>query len=393
MHRRLTFILLINTLFVFCTYGQVRIRLFSSQTPESALFSVKNGRYSLRTINGESLTVTKYEPVLITRFNGKLAVKTRHGKGFICDSLLLLGLTGNDFFSLRINDDIPVRQYYSGDLQCYPDLGTIVLVNNCDVERYIAGVVRAEGGSGWNKEYFKTQALLARTYMYKYFDKHLSDRYNVCDNTHCQAFNGLSSDSVINRAAMETRGQVILDRDSNLVISAFHSNCGGETLTPEDVWLTSMPYLKKVADPYCLSSRNASWNKSLSLKEWIGLMQLSGYEGKTDNPALFTFSQKARQSNYRIGSFSVPLSTIRAKLNLRSTFFSVIPEGDSIILRGRGYGHGVGLCQEGAMTMAQEGYTCSQIIGFYYAGIIITDIKNAIILDRINSTKHAIGGL
>jgi stage II sporulation protein D len=393
MHRRLTFILLINTLFVFCTYGQVRIRLFSSQTPESALFSVKNGQYSLRTINGESLTVNKYESVLITRFNGKLAVKTRQGKGFICDSLLLLGLTGNDFFSLRINDGIPVRQFYSGDLQCYPDLGTIVLVNNCDVESYIAGVVRAEGGSGWNKEYFMTQAILARTYMYKYFDKHLSDRYNVCDNTHCQAFNGLSSDSVINRAAMETRGQVILDRDSNLVISAFHSNCGGETLTPEDVWLTSMPYLKKVADPYCLSSRNASWNKSLSLKEWIGLLQLSGYEGKTDNPALFTFSQKTRQSNYRIGSFSVPFSTIRAKLNLRSTFFSVIAEGDSIILRGRGYGHGVGLCQEGAMTMAKEGYTCTQIIGFYYTGIIITDIKNAIILDMINSTKHAIGGL
>ena len=97
--------------------------------------------------------------------------------------------------------------------------------------------------------------------MYKYFDKHLSDRYNVCDNTHCQAFNGLSGDSVINRAAMETRGQVILDRDSILIISAFHSNCGGETSAPEDVWLTSQPYLKRVADPYCLTSRNASWEK------------------------------------------------------------------------------------------------------------------------------------
>ncbi len=104
--------------------------------------------------------------------------------------------------------------------------------------------------------------------------------------------------------------------------------------------------------------------------------------GETDNPAVFTFSQKTRQTNYRVGSFSVPLNTIRTELNLRSTFFSVIAEGDSIILKGRGYGHGVGLCQEGAMTMAEEGHTCKQIIGFYYSDVIITDIKNAVILDR-----------
>ena len=101
------------------------------------------------------------KPVLITRYNGKLAVKTGNEKGFTCDSLVLIGTTGNDFFSLRINDGIPVRQYYSGDLKCYPDLGTLVMINNCDVERYIAGVVKAEGGSGRNKEYFKTQAIIA----------------------------------------------------------------------------------------------------------------------------------------------------------------------------------------------------------------------------------------
>ena len=61
--------------------------------------------------------------------------------------LVLLGKTGNDFFSLRINDGTPVRQYYSGDLQCFPDLGTLVMINNCNVESYIAGVVKAEGGT------------------------------------------------------------------------------------------------------------------------------------------------------------------------------------------------------------------------------------------------------
>ena len=387
MYKKLILILLIDVLFAMMTYGQVRIRLFSSQTPESALFSVTAGRYELITFNGKNIVVGKYQPVIISRFNGRLAVKTINEKGFTCDSLLIQGKTGNDFFSLRINEGAPVRQFYSGDLQCFPDLGTIVMVNNCNVESYIAGVVKAEGGSGKNNEYFKTQAIFARTYMYKYFSKHLPDRYNVCDNTHCQAFNGLSRDSLINRAALETKGLVILDRDSTLIISAFHSNCGGETSAPEDVWLTSLPYLKSVADPYCLSSRNASWKKSVSMNEWIGLMKKSGYAGDTDNTAVFTFSQKTRQNNYRVGSFTVPFSKIRTDLNLRSTFFSVIASGDSIILRGRGYGHGVGLCQEGAMTMAEEGHTYRQIIEFYYSHIIITDVKNAVILKENTTAK------
>jgi stage II sporulation protein D len=387
MYRKLFLIFLINTLFALLTSGQVKIRLFSSHTPESVLFSVTGGRYELKSFNGEGLPVNKNETVLITRYNGQLAVKAGQGKGFICDSLVLYGTTGNDFFSLRINDGIPVRQFYTGDLLCYPDLGTLVMINKCNVESYIAGVVKAEGGTGRYKEYIKTQAILARTYMYRYMDKHLSDRYNVCDNTHCQAFNGLSGDSVINRAYIETRGLVILDRDSILIISPFHSNCGGETSAPENVWLTSLPYLKSVVDPYCIISNNASWEKHLSFKDWIGLMKDLGYEGKTDNPAGFTFIQKTREDNYRTGSFTVPLSTIRTELNLRSTFFSVYADGDSVILRGRGYGHGVGLCQEGAMAMAKEGRNYRQIIEFYYSDVILADIKNALILDSDTTAK------
>jgi stage II sporulation protein D len=67
-------------------------------------------------------------------------------------------------------------------------------------------------------------------------------------------------------------------------------------------------------------------------------------------------------------------------MNLRSAFFSVYAVGDSIILKGRGYGHGVGLCQEGAMMMAAKGFDYRAIINFYYSGVTISDIKNAVIL-------------
>jgi stage II sporulation protein D len=273
-----------------------------------------------------------------------------------------------------------VRQLYQGNLKVYPDLATLVMVNTVDIEQYIAGVVKAEGGNGKNIEYFKTQAVICRTYMYRYMNKHKADRYNLCDNTHCQAFNGITSDTLIIRAALITKGQVILDSLNRLIVSAFHSNCGGETASASGVWLTNEPYLKAKADPFCLTSRNAGWERRLSLGDWLEYLRRAGFEPKADEQPSYNFYQRSRLSEYRISDFKIPLTKIRADWRLRSTFFSVVAQGDSIIFRGKGYGHGVGLCQEGAMVMAAKGFSYSQIIDFYYSGVIIRDIRNAVML-------------
>lgn len=372
--------LLVLTILSTVISAQVKVRIFANQSPESAIFTVSEGIYEMKFTDGQIIRITKEEPVIIMKYNGKLVVKRRNTDGFICDSLQITGKTGNDSFFVQINGSTHAKQLYSGDLQCFPDLGTLVLINICDIEKYIAGVVMAEGGTGRNLEYFKTQAIIARTYMYKYFNKHKSDKYNVCDNTHCQAFNGLSSDSILNEAALETKGIVILDKDSTLIISAFSSNCGGETASSEDVWLSKQPYLKSVADPYCHFSKNAAWQKSFSDAEWVNYLMKSGYTNEAEDMSVFNFIQKSRLADYKSGSFRMPLITMRTDLNLKSTFFSVYSAGDSIILKGRGYGHGVGLCQEGAMVMATKGFTYREIINFYYTGVILSDIKNAVAL-------------
>jgi stage II sporulation protein D len=358
--------------------AQVKIRLFSNQSPESVVFSVTKGQYKVNPFNDNFIILNGGESIIISRLEGRLAIKTRNAEGIMCDSLMLSGQSGDNSFSLRLNGTFPVRQYYSGDLKCLHDMEKLVLINSCDVEKYIAGVVMAEGGSGKNLEYIKSQAVITRTYMYRYIDKHLPDGYNLCDNTHCQAFNGIASDSLISKASIETKDLVILDKDSSLIISAFHSNCGGETCSSEDVWLSTTSYLKKVIDPYCGTSRNATWQTKLGLKDWIDFLKESGYKGKTDDPSVFNFTQNTRMSDYNIGSFMVPLRTVRNGFFLRSTFFSVVTEGDSVIIKGKGYGHGVGLCQEGAMAMALKGFNYKEIIDFYYAGVIITDVKNIV---------------
>lgn len=360
--------------------GQVRIRLFASNNPSYVVFSVVTGQYEIDSYSGQNIILNAGELAMISEYNGKLAIKSKTSAAFVCDSAIFKGNAGDDSFTLRVNGKTPMRQHYSGDLQCIPDMETILLINICEIESYIAGVVKAEGGSGKRIEYFKTQAIIARTYMYKYFNKHSADRYNLCDNTHCQAFNGTTADSIITKASYETKGLVILGPDSTLIIAAFHSNCGGETSPAEFVWLSGQPYLKSVNDPWCRSSRNASWTKTISIDNWLGYLSKIGFTGNGADRMIFSFTPDSRQNEYRAGTFTYPMRQMRTDLNLRSAFFTLSVTGDSVILRGRGYGHGVGLCQEGAMVMADKGFTFKQIIDFYYTGVRIADIKDAVII-------------
>jgi stage II sporulation protein D len=376
--------------FYFCLLSsQIKVRLYTEFTPDYAIFTVSTGQYIIRNGTGISIAVLEGEPVMITRYEKKIYVKERNGKGFIADSVEINGITGNDYFSLRVNAEGSLKRNYSGDLKCFSDMETLFLINTCDIEKYIAGVVQAESGSGRSEEYFKTQAVIARTYTYKYFNKHTIDRYNLCDATHCQAFDGLTEDSLIINAVRNTNGLVITTPDSVLIISAFHSNCGGETSPSEYAWVTGQPYLVRVVDPYCSKSRNALWEKKISLREWTGFLNKNGYSGIPADPTVFNFNQTSRVPDYVAGSFSMPLRSIRAGLGLRSSYFSVSAEVDSLLIKGRGYGHGVGLCQEGAMEMALKGFKYQQIIDFYFSGVLIMDIKNAVLLPP-NPLKKAL---
>jgi stage II sporulation protein D len=376
MKRKLLFTILFSFSFYLLS-SQVQIRLLTELRPEYLIFTVTSGKYVIKEGSGTIINLSTGENVILARYDGKIAVKVRGTSGFAADSLLFKGLTGDDYFSIRINKTEAVRRNYTGDLRCFPDLDALLLINDCDIEKYIAGVVRAEGGNGKNEEYFRTQAVIARTYTFRYFSKHKIDGFNLCDCSHCQAFNGISTDSIINNSVVHTKDLVITTPDSSLIISAFHSNCGGETSPSEYVWVTSQPYLTKVIDPYCLSSRNATWVKMISLSDWRDLLKRNGYQPVPNDTSAFNFDQPSRVPDYVTGSFKLPLRIIRTDLGLRSSFFSMAAEGDSLKLRGRGYGHGVGLCQEGAMAMSMKGFAFEEIINFYYPGVNIIRVKDA----------------
>lgn len=371
--------LLIACIISFCIVsdlsGQVRIRLFTGQKPRFVLLNVSGGEFELNSFSGTTRTITPADLVLIARYNNQVLVKIGNSNAIVCDSIRLKGKTPEANFILRREGNITVSQSYSGELLCKPDLGTLLLINTADTDQYIAGVVRAEGGSGKHPEYIKSQALITRTYMEKYYDRHIGDGYNLCDDTHCQVYQGISTDTVIMNAALETRGEIIVGPDSLPIIAAFHSNCGGETAPSEFVWLSPQPYLVKVTDPFCLSSRNAAWEKTIPMNGWAAYLVKEGMTDTVADNSVYAFTQRSRVPDYVAGTFRIPLTRLREQFDLRSAFFSVTVAGDSVLLKGKGYGHGVGLCQEGAMVMASKGFTYRQIISFYYTGVAIKRVE------------------
>jgi stage II sporulation protein D len=358
--------------------GDVSIRLFASSKPESAIFVAVSGHYTLELPGVSPIPISLGDQLLIYRYGDRIAVKTRSIPAMAVDSLRVRGTTGARF-SLSTVGASAQRRIYDDGLHCRNSNGIFLLLNETTIEKYLPGVVRTEGGPGRHMEFNKTQSVITRTFAYRNLEKHLSDGYNICDDVHCQAYHGTTDDTAIIAAAKATEDVVITDSDSVLIVAAYHSNCGGETASASEVWVTDLPYLKKVVDPYCLTSRNAVWRTSIPVATWKEFLSRSGYGGDPGSPLLLTFSQQAtRKPHYEpVAGLKIPVVAIRNEFGLRSSFFTLTHSGDSLTINGRGYGHGVGLCQEGAIEMAKRGNTFKQIISFYYSNVMLLGIKDA----------------
>jgi len=171
---------------------------------------------------------------------------------------------------------------------------------------------------------------------------------------------------------------VLIDRDSMLIVAAFHGNCGGVTASSADVWLAGYPYLVSVTDPWCGYSSSSTWRKNIPMADWKAFLRSKGIlPGEETGLYSPPGSKPARIMNRTVKGKGITSEEIRVRFDLRSAYFTLSPSGDSLTVSGRGYGHGVGLCQDGAKAMAEKRVTYDKIISFYYPGTAVTDIKNA----------------
>jgi stage II sporulation protein D len=203
--------------------------------------------------------------------------------------------------------------------------------------------------------------------------------YEVCDDVHCQAYLSRSNEEIIVKSVVDTKGLVVVDNDLNLITAAFHSNCGGETCNSQDVWAMPTTYLKSVKDTFCIHKSQAHWQRIISVDDWKSYLQLKHKNSNSDNKKLAegtSFSQATgRAIYYTDKNIKIPLKAIRADFKLKSTYFSIRQDGNYIVFDGKGYGHGVGLCQEGAMNMCGLKYTYKDVLHYYYKDVNLVDLS------------------
>jgi len=344
------------------------ISIFNSFQKKEVVFTSLSGKYTVLAdkdtvfslMKNQKLTVRIENDSILRLYEG-LRILGRYseiqfnGKGFL--KAFSLHLVGSPTKVRNYDDDLIIRINH----------GKMQLINRVDLEHYTAGVVQSEAlGSSKDLQFFFVQAITCRTYALVNYLKHADEGFNLCDDVHCQYYTGRCRNADISRATARTSGDVIVDSDNRMISAAFHSNCGGQTVNSEDVWSIPTSYLVSVKDTFCIHESNAKWRYAISKDDWLEFLK-KHYNYPIDNPKMrikaYTFKQEERKKYFEN---NIPLKDLRRDLHLRSTFFSLESKKDSVVFHGRGYGHGVGLCQQGAIHMADLGINYKEIIKFYY---------------------------
>ncbi|MCL2327087.1 MAG: SpoIID/LytB domain-containing protein [Bacteroidetes bacterium] len=362
------------------TAQNINIRIYSDNALTEFTFTATEGKYDIIDHDKIILSLAEGETATI-RFAGSKLLKINEKEYKIHSNLHIRGATQSNTFTIASPRKRFATRTFDNDLFIRLNANTMTLINDVQFDKYLAGVIEAEGGSKAQLEYYKAQAVLCRSYAARYYEKHLAEGYNLCDGVHCQAFKGRCKTPLILEAALATSGIVVVDTDGRIISATFFANSGGQTVNSEDIWSGgSHYYLRSKPDPYSVGKPGYEWQKTYSEPEWRMYLLTKGFFVLDTVAYDFTFNQPERMKFFKFYGQDklLELKTMRTDLQLRSTFFSV--EHDSankkIILNGKGYGHGVGLSQEGAMAMAEQNFKFDEIINFYFTNVRLKNIKN-----------------
>ena len=354
----------------------VKIGLYPDNQITSLVFSAVKDTYKIYT-DTVCLSVILPGEILYARLeDNKIRLLNKTIYPGLFSELELRQQGKNGTFQLKPVSPVLNSADYEGDLILVTENDYIQIINKIDIEKYVSAVIEAEGGSNAPVEYYKAQAVLIRTYAIKNMFRHGAKNYNLCSTEHCQVYRGKSLlNSHIQEATYATRGMVLTDSGRKLVTAPYHANCGGQTGTSDIAWQIKLPCLISVNDPFCVNKRNHSWTKKIPLKVWTGYLRSQGVNTNGLSVSDFVFRSPFRTKYYTVRSVSIPLRKIREDFNLKSSFFQIVnDDAGEVVIQGKGFGHGVGLCQDGAIEMARVGYTYVDIIHFYYQNVLITNI-------------------
>lgn len=275
---------------------------------------------------------------------------------------------------------------YPGALEILRTPDGILVVNELPLEDYLAGAVKAEAGDKMPLEMLKAQAIVARTYAAYHRRLNAEKAYHLLASTLNQQYVGrVPEDSIVWTAVRETAGQVLL-WNGELFPAFYHTDSGGHTEDPRAVFAaTNMPALKAVRVPFKSASPHHRWRLDLPVSELAAALARGGLSvGRVT--ALDVLERSASLRVVRIavrgtaGSVTLRGNDLRRLVGydtLKSTLFAVSVSKSTARFVGRGYGHGVGLDQWSAKTMAEQGYRAQQIVAYYYPGATLSTLPSS----------------
>lgn len=242
----------------------------------------------------------------------------------------------------------------------------VQLINVLSLEDYLAGVLGSEMPRSFPLEALKAQAVAARTYALQKKLEAYDKPWHLGSSVISQVYKGLAAHDARTQEAVEaTRGQILTWR-LQPIEAYFHASCGGRTEAGLDALGRALPYLRPVECP-CASLPQSQWSLQLSKAE-----AQRALGGKLSALQVQGRSRTGRAKAVQLGpSRSLDAVTFREKVGygrVKSLAFEAAPHGDGWQLKGKGFGHGAGLCQWGANALAQQGKPYREILERYYPG-------------------------
>ncbi len=269
---------------------------------------------------------------------------------------------------------------YRGEIKAFfsPESGLIV-INRLPLEWYLYGVIPCEIGPIQPETFsaIKAQAVAARSFTIARLDKRKGRGYDLYDSyLRDQEYQGAGREVALgNKAVDETAGEVLVYK-GEIAEALYHNCCGGITAQGFKEYLKPVfdtPGHKRKGAPFCASSPHYFWQVTISRDSLERVLtRIAGLKTKIRIKSFkltkCSVSQRVREIAFTTAQGEVTLSgeNFRFALGLNSQMFDMKLTGKKVTFTGKGWGHGVGLCQTGAVEMARRGYNYQQILKHYY---------------------------
>jgi stage II sporulation protein D len=280
--------------------------------------------------------------------------------------------------SLRVQPDDAPGIAAAGDWTILPRRDGLRVLLTLPSEDYVAAALRGEAAPDEPMASLKAMAVVIRTFALLNAGRHQSDGFDLCDSTHCQALRWDRTRPEIQEAVRETAGETLWSGQDRLHVY-YTQHCGGMSEEASSVWPAEHGGDKPHPDPYCLRRSPAQWHARISLQQLSAIFRSQGWQmpspinairviGKTatGRAELLQVTGAGPSAQLSASSFRFAVDRTLGWNQLRSDWYSIVVSGGILEIQGRGYGHGIGLCQAGAYEMASEGRTDSEILHFYF---------------------------